>query len=105
MEKLTGILPSWKWRREEHHSPACFRAETERGQSDERRGSHLHAHCNRFSDLSVWISLQLSLRGYAPPHTSGRMTIVTPVEIIAVLKNFKGHEEWILRHIHLGTNK
>lgn len=36
---------------------------------------------------------------------SGEMTVVIPVEIIAVLKNLKGHEEWVLRHIHLGTNK
>lgn len=36
---------------------------------------------------------------------SGEMTVVISVEIIAVLKNLKGHEEWVLRHIHLGTNK
>lgn len=33
------------------------------------------------------------------------MTGVIPVEIIAVLKNLKGHEEWVLTHIHLGTNQ
>lgn len=106
MEKLTGIGPSWKWRREEHRSPCLFQSRDWEGDSLMRdQGTHLHADCNRFSNICIWTSLQLSFYGCAPPHTSGKMTIVTPVEIIAVLKNFKGHEEWVLRHIHLGTNK
>lgn len=31
--------------------------------------------------------------------------VVMPVEIIAVLKNLKDREEWVLRHTHLGTNE
>lgn len=86
-------------------TPLLFQSRDWEEKSDGRGGLAPPCDCNCFSNVCIWTSLQLSLHHYAPPHTSGKMTIVTPVEIIAVLKNFKGHEEWILRHIHLGTNK
>ena len=50
-------------------------------------------------------SAQFSHHAYALPHNVWGNDSGHSCWIIAVLRNLKGHEEWILRHIHLETNK
>lgn len=53
-------------------------------------------HLDFFTTPSPWL---------CPPHMSGKMTVVIPVEIMAVLKHLQDHEGWVLSHIHQETSK
>lgn len=96
----TRIGCNWKWRREEVSFLSLFRGGSERGRLMRDQGFLLDGDCNCFSNIHIWISLQCCLHGDALPHVSGKMTVVIPVEIMAVLKHLQGHEGWVLRRIH-----